>query len=156
VLERSGAERAGIQANDVVTHLEGKPCPDRESFIETIQGHRPGDVVQLKLIRDDQTLDFKVRLSDLQQLAGQDGRFLEAVSGRLSKRRAGFPIALQHDMVLEPRQCGGVVVGLDGKAVGVNIARADRVATYAIPASTVLEVLERMKTQTLVSAQPAD
>jgi serine protease Do len=156
VLEGSGAEDAGVQAEDIITHLDGKRCPDRKTFIDAIRLRRPGEVVRLTLLRGDKTLELPVRLSDLRRLTEESTQFPEAVSGRLSQRRAGFPVALQHDMVLEPRHCGGAVVNLDGKAVGVNIARADRVATYAIPASTVLEVLDRMKAKTLVSTQPAD
>jgi serine protease Do len=54
----------------------------------------------------------------------------------MSHRRAGFPQAIQHDTVLNPEMCGGPVVDLSGKAVGVNIARAGRVETYAVPADT--------------------
>ena len=55
------------------------------------------------------------------------------------------PVVLQHDTVLRPNQCGGPVVNLDGQAVGVNIARAGRVASYALPASVVLPLLEELK-----------
>jgi serine protease Do len=34
---------------------------------------------------------------------------------------------------------------LDGKAVGINIARADRVSSYAIPASVVKPLLADLK-----------
>jgi S1-C subfamily serine protease len=47
-------------------------------------------------------------------------------------------------------------VDLDGKAVGINIARASRVATFALPASVVRSVLEEMKSGQLVSTQPTD
>ena len=44
--------------------------------------------------------------------------------------------------------CGGPLVNLDGKAVGLNIARASRVSTYALPARLASRCLERLKSQT--------
>ena len=61
----------------------------------------------------------------------------------LSGRRSGFP-ALQHDTVLHPDQCGGPLVNLDGKVVGINIARASRVASYAIPADVVVPLIQEL------------
>jgi len=56
----------------------------------------------------------------------------------VSGRRDGFPLVLQHDTVLKPNDCGGPLVNLDGRVVGVNIARGGRVETYAIPTSALL------------------
>jgi serine protease Do len=41
--------------------------------------------------------------------------------------------------------CGGAVVDLSGKAVGVNIARAGRVETYAVPADTVKLLIRELR-----------
>ena len=63
----------------------------------------------------------------------------------MSRRRAGFPQAIQHDTVLNPEMCGGAVVDLSGNAVGVNIARAGRVETYAVPADTVKLLIRELR-----------
>jgi serine protease Do len=68
------------------------------------------------------------------------------LGGQLSQRRAGFPSVLQHDTVLRPNECGGPLVDLDGRAVAVNIARAGRVASYAVPASVAISIVEELKT----------
>jgi hypothetical protein len=52
---------------------------------------------------------------------------------------------LQHDTVLRPQQIGGPLIDLDGHAVGINIARADRVSSYALPAATVQTVLRDLQ-----------
>ena len=67
----------------------------------------------------------------------RSGRF----GGDLSEKRSNFPNALQHDLTLRPEECGGPLVNLDGKVVGVNIARAGRIKSYAIPASSLRELL---------------
>ncbi|MHC4406264.1 MAG: hypothetical protein ACYTG0_42060, partial [Planctomycetota bacterium] len=55
--------------------------------------------------------------------------------GPFSERRFGFPLAMVHDMPVQPSDCGGPVVDTDGNVVGINIARALRVTNYAIPAA---------------------
>jgi S1-C subfamily serine protease len=54
-------------------------------------------------------------------------------------------MALQHDTPLSPSECGGPLIDLSGKIVGVNIARAGRVDSLALPAATVLSVIESLK-----------
>jgi serine protease Do len=49
--------------------------------------------------------------------------------------------------VLAPAECGGPLVGLDGRAVGLNIARAGRVASYALPAADVLDAVAEMRSR---------
>ena len=66
---------------------------------------------------------------------------LSQAGGTVSKRHSNFPNALTHDTVLQAAECGGPVVNLDGRAIGLNIARADRTATYAIPAETLRKVI---------------
>ena len=47
--------------------------------------------------------------------------------------------------MLKPWLCGGPLVNLDGKAIGLNIARASRVTTYALPARLVRRIFEQLK-----------
>ena len=86
--------------------------------------------------------------------------FQNSLGGPLSERRAGFPLAIQHDSVLQPTDCGGPIVDLDGKAVGLNIARAGRVESYALPAAIVREsvdkLLETQLTSTPAAEKPAE
>jgi serine protease Do len=63
------------------------------------------------------------------------------LGGELTRRRFGFPSALQHDTVLSPAECGGPIVDLEGRVVGFNIARAGRTESYALP---VAEVNQRL------------
>ena len=55
----------------------------------------------------------------------------------ISKKRTGFPKITQTDLPILPQHCGGPVVDLDGKVIGINIARAGRIKTYMIPAEEV-------------------
>jgi len=43
-----------------------------------------------------------------------------------------------------PEQCGGPLVDVHGRVIGINIARAERIATYALPAKIVQEIAARL------------
>ena len=52
-----------------------------------------------------------------------------------------FPTILQHDSVLAATDCGGPILYLEGRVVGINICRAGRVETYAVPAEVIQPLL---------------
>jgi serine protease Do len=70
------------------------------------------------------------------------GNMQDSMGSILSNRRGGFPVILQHDTVLRHTDCGGPLVDLDGKVVGINISRTGRVESYAIPAEVVQKRLD--------------
>ena len=90
-------------------------------------------------------MTLKAELGEMAQLVQGRDYFQNSMGGRLSKRRSGFPQALQHDSILRPNQCGSPLVGLDGKVVGINIARSSRVSSLALPVSTVQAVVKQLK-----------
>ena len=62
----------------------------------------------------------------------------------LSRRATGFGEVIAHDGIVPAQYMGGPVVDSGGHVVGVNIARADRMKTYALPARRVRASLEAM------------
>jgi serine protease Do len=142
---RSGADKAGLKKDDVICELEGKSIASRLALQELLDGYRPGDVVKIKLRRDGQEIEKKVTLSGPIGLANR-GDLQNTLGGhKLSGRRTGFPSILQTDMFLRPEQCGGPVVDLDGKVLGVSIARAGRVETWVLPSETITALLPDLK-----------
>ena len=61
-----------------------------------------------------------------------DPRMKESL-GEFSTKTSGFPDAIQHDIPLRPVLCGGPLFNLKGKCIGINVSRAGRTKTYAIP-----------------------
>jgi len=142
VLEGSSAEAAGVEADDVITSVNGEAVKTREELIQLIAGYLPGDQVLLEVTREEQDIELKAVLGDRNALHGQTPLYVQnTLGGPISGRRSGFPRAIQHDTVLEPHQCGGPVVDLNGHAIGLNIARAGRVASYAIPAGEIQSMI---------------
>lgn len=145
VSENSPASQAGIAEGDIIRKVNGTVIKDRAHGQETIRSHQPGDSVELTIDRSGTELTIRATLGSLSILMnGERAEFQNQLGGRLSERRAGFPLAIQHDSVLRPGDCGGPIVDLEGKAIGLNIARAGRVESYALPASVVRETLEKL------------
>lgn len=68
----------------------------------------------------------------------------DMMSGDFSKRRSGFPRVIQHDILGNSSSAGGPLLDLDGRCIGMNIARANRAESFAIPAQEVREIAERL------------
>lgn len=60
VIEGSGAEAAGLQANDIITHVKGERTLNAFNF--TTLDLAPGDVVPVSVLRDGQPMEFTVEI----------------------------------------------------------------------------------------------
>ena len=141
----SGAAKAGVVKGDVVLEVKGKKVATPEAMIDLLQTTKPGDIVKLKVMHKEEngTTSEKVVDATLGKRPSQNARgdIQNSMGGKLSQRRTAFPKILQHDTTLAPEVCGGPLVDLDGKAVGVNIARAGRVESYAVPSELVKKLI---------------
>jgi S1-C subfamily serine protease len=141
VLPKGPADKAGLKANDVITHVDGKPTKTPMELVAVLKQRRPGQVVKLTVKRGDKTLNVSVTLMKLVTPATRKRDLLNRTGGGISKRHDDFPVVLQHDTVLRPADCGSPLVDLDGKALGVNIARGGRTETYCVPAGALVVLM---------------
>jgi WD40 repeat protein len=147
------AEKAGLKIGDVVTHVGTRRILDTETLINHVSRLKPGDQVTLKVERGLESLEFKATLAARpKELLGNPQ---ELMGSTLSTRRGGFPVILEHDTVLKPSDCGGPLVDLDGEVLGINISRSGRVATYAIPAEIVRDLLPDLRSGKLMPSPSA-
>ena len=145
VVPGSGAAKAGVVNNDLITHINGKAVGNRDELVATINVMPPGEKVQLSLVRQERRMPVTAELSSMTDTFGsQRSLFQNALGSDLSSRKEAFPSVFEHDSVLEPNDCGGPIVDLEGKALGINIARASRVSSYALPAHVVRRVVSTM------------
>ncbi len=146
-----GADKAGIKAGDVIIAVNGMAVSNRVQVVDTLSDFREGQTVNLRVKREKEELDFQVQMmeptSDMLRMGLYPSQGASRLAGPVSQRAKGFEQAIEHDTVLQFWLCGGPLVDLDGKAVGINIARAERVTTYALPAKLVQRVLENLKTR---------
>jgi serine protease Do len=153
VLPGSGAHAAGIQAGDVVTHVLSERVHTMQELQTAVRKNRVGDVITASILRSGMKLDVSVRLGMPEEYfeaqgpgrgRGQ-GNSGPSWRGALSQRRNDFPKAIQHDTVLRPSDCGGPIVDSAGRVIGLNIARADRTASYALSGSAALALFQKLK-----------
>jgi len=154
VVPDSPAEKAGLRTDDVIASVNTKSVDNREALIETIRSYMPGQTVKLVVKRGEQEIKVEAKLVGGIG-PGARAEMMNQMGGALSLRNANFPAVLQHDTVLTPAMCGGPLVTLDGKAIGINIARAGRVESFAIPADVVTGLLEDLKSGKLAPASQA-
>lgn len=156
VMGRSAAEGSGLEQGDLIVTLNGNGVGDTIAFGESIRGIRAGETVTLGIERQGEAMDIEVELGERPATGGNANtrfRRMNEMSGRMSERTGGFPMVLQHDIPLDPSQCGGPLLDLDGRCVGINVSRAGRVNTYAVPANVVRELLESIDEDDITDAE---
>jgi serine protease Do len=137
----SGAARAGLRTGDLITHIGDEPVTVFADVSRTVQQHRPGSMIDVTVRRGETAEKVTVRLGvHPEAVSGGSNR----LTGPLSMRRDNFPSVIQHDSVLHPAECGGPVVSLRGQVIGINIARAERTASYLLPADVVRRVIDEL------------
>lgn len=145
----SGADQAGLKEGDVITSVAGKIVDTGSALANTIRQFSPGDRLELLVMRGTKKLTIRATLSAPFGPLMSRGQVQNLMGGKLSTRRGGFPLAFQHDTVLAPEQCGGPVVNLDGRVVGINLARSGRVESYALPADIALKLIAELKSSSV-------
>jgi S1-C subfamily serine protease len=148
VIPGTPADRSDILVNDIVIKLDDIEISDQESLRDNIGQYSIGDVATLTVKRGKKEIKIRIILADEQNLNPQFDRSRQqnSMGSTLSKRRKDFPLAFQHDSMLDAKNCGGPIVDLDGRVVGINIARDGRVSSLALPRSIVEPIVERLKT----------
>lgn len=133
-----GAGAAGLKKGDVIVAVNGKRVSGFEEFSEILKQHKPGTTVQLTYARNGSEATADVKLE-----SGPVSRN-DMMSGAYSERRSGFPRVMQHDIIGDKTIVGGPLLDLDGRCVGMNIARANRAESFAIPVEDVKALAERL------------
>ncbi len=146
-----GAEAAGLKPGDVVLKVNDSPVKERQELVKKLRTFREGQSVKLRVQRGEEEFDATIKMMAPKPEGGGRGFDRAARMNQMgsvtSQRAEGFDLAIQHDTVLQNWQCGGPLMNLDGKAVGLNIARAGRVASYALPGRVVRPAIARLQAQ---------
>jgi len=150
VLPGGAAKRNGMKSGDVIMSLNGRAVDRMMTLVDAISAFKPGDTISVRFMRDDKIRTIDILLTpkfvndDTMLPLYRDPQF----EGQFASTHAGgFPQAIQIDADVYPRQVGGPLLGLNGKALGIVIARADRFPAFAIPADAVATVFEQLKTE---------
>lgn len=147
VFDGSGASAAGIESGDVILHVAGKQVHSAEDVTGIVATFDVGESVEIIFERrvdgGTRRRAVDVGLGYRREVLGGTNRN-EVLSGAASNRRAGFENVVQHDIPLGPEAMGGPLFTIDGRVVGINIARRDRVTTYALASEVAQRVARDM------------
>lgn len=131
----SPAATAGLQKDDVLVAIAGEGVEARDRVREVISRFQPGEEIEVRYRRGGKECQCTVRLASRSKISsnftGED-----YANGGVSFRTDNFPEVIQHDIPLNPADMGGPLLNLLGQVVGINIARVDRVTTFALPMET--------------------
>ena len=146
LVPEGAAAEAGLKEKDITTSIDGEKVSDPIDFGHLIRGRKAGEEVKIEYLRDDKEGKITVTLKEraLRDNARNDPR-MKMSHGNLSKRTTGYTDAIQHDIPLPPQLCGGPLLDLNGKCIGINVSRAGRTKTYAIPADEIQAMLKSIK-----------
>jgi serine protease Do len=157
VMPKSAAAKAGLQVQDVITSVSGNTVNDPEQFQMQLAKRRPGDAITLHILRGEEEHDLEAMLQS-RPPGDNRGELQNNMGSQLSARRSGYPTILTHDSVVKPADCGGPLVDLDGNVIGINISRAGRTESWAIPTEVIQPLLADLKSGKLAPVtanQPA-
>jgi S1-C subfamily serine protease len=65
VVPGSPAADAGLQTQDVITEINGTPLTGESTLAQIVQSHKPGDTLDLTVVRGSQTLQVKITLGTM-------------------------------------------------------------------------------------------
>ncbi len=147
VNEKSGAKEAGLQKGDVILSIEGKKVKKIEEIGEILKDRKAGSTVKLTYRRNDVETTVDVRLAARGELFTDQMNRNDQMSGEYSPHRSGFPRVMQHDILGSRSVQGGPLLDLDGRCIGMNIARANRAESFAIPVEDLKELAGRLLKQ---------
>ena len=149
----SASYNAGLRDNDVIMKVSNKPTVDVASLVKVIREHRPGDQVQIVFQRNgiEQTTQATFAGRGIGGERAARFKMMNRLGAVPSRRDGDFPSVFQHDTPLFPEQCGGPMVDLDGRVVGLNIARRGRAASFALPSLYVKTLIDEMLREDVAS-----
>ena len=134
-IEGAAAE-AGFQPGDVILTIAGKAVRRHQDLADCVKDRWANKRVAVRLLRAGKPLDLTMRLR-------AEG------ATPFNVRSGDFPTMFEHDAVLA-RECGGPVVDLTGKAVGITIARGPY-GCVGIPGDCIRRLLPDLKSGKLAS-----
>lgn len=154
----SPADKIGLLEGDEIIEFEGKKITRIGDVAEMIGKKSIGDKVSLTVKRGDEEIELEPILDERppasagsfnRRASQRDGQLssLSARGGQLSDRKNDFPYALYHDQALRPRDTGSPLVTLEGKVVGINVARAMRHRSLAIPTNEIDGIVAKLRRQ---------
>lgn len=137
VINDGAANRAGLQTGDVITRLNDRDIKTQQALRQFLSSVDPNVTVTATVLRDEDELTKSIMLDAFPSLSNHAANQMDK-----SGRRDGFESVIPHDADLQPEDCGGPLFDLEGRFVGLNIARNSRVRSYALPSTIISKLID--------------
>ena len=144
VQPNTGAAAAGLKEGDIVLMVKERPISGLMELKSALTGTKPGETVPLRVRTNGGEKTISVTLSkrpELPKIYNPRLEQMERMGGKISRVRDSFTQVLQSDMRPSPDQIGGPVVDLEGRVIGITVARADRTRSFIMPSAAVVKML---------------
>lgn len=142
----SGAAAAGLKPGNVILKVGERTISGLLELRNALTGVAPGATISLLVDSGGKTRSVQVLLGNrpkFSQFSGDRLQQMERMGGAISQVRDSFTHVIQSDMRPKVNQIGGPVVDLQGRAVGITVARADRTRSFVMPAAAVVDLLKK-------------
>lgn len=153
VIPEAAAAKGGIEKGDIITKANDKAIGKRDDLGDFLKSQEPGATVKFELKRKGKSVKLEVKLDSPSDMLDKMNRN-QQMSGKTSRRKDPFPMILHTDIPLPPEAMGSPLVDIDGRAIGILIARADRVTTFALPKEYAVAVIEGKPAPEVKPAEP--
>ena len=134
VQQDTAASRAGLQRDDVIISIDGKPVSNMFEMKNFLQRLSPGSDIKISYKRDGVIIpNVNVVLGamkEMPQVKRSRMNMMKTMGGSVNEVSEGFPLVIQSDIQIKSNFCGAPVVNLDGEIVGLVVAKASRIKAY--------------------------
>jgi serine protease Do len=155
------AAAAGIRPGDLLVSVAGVPVRSHEDLVRCVAGQRGGSQVPVQLLRAGKVHHLMLPLKTEAPTEGYYRRqrimlpapwlgLDEFISRHHVKPPAAIPVAVP----VMANECGGPLIGLDGKGLGWLCTRAAPTLALVVPADRVVERLKDLKQGRPLAALP--
>ncbi len=127
------ADSAGIKPHDLLRSIDGRSVQAEADVLEAVKHRRAGDVVPVRLERGGTMMDLLLPLAP------------ETRYGDTNYRADDFPTVIECAVPFFTYECGGPIVDLTGRAIGVTIARPGPHGGMVIPGDCILKLLPDLR-----------
>ena len=147
VMPDSAAKKAGLRNGDIVMSVNKVPILGAIELRNLLQRLVPGSETTILYRRNGDEKVATVKLGSRADNAGikrvprKRMERMQRMGTSINRVRSNFPNVVQSDIPINPEDTGAPVLDLDGKLVGITIARSSRIKTFITPAETLLRVL---------------
>lgn len=145
VQPKTGAEGSGLKDGDVILKVSNQSVNGSFELSAFLQRLKPGENINIDYRRGTIKKNTKVELGGRPAANRIPYNRMERMNNmgghRYSDVKGGFRDVIQSDMQIDPEDCGAPVVDLEGRMVGIAVARAGRIKTFIIPTSSINDLL---------------